>query len=485
MYNIITLPDNYRRYYNHLLDLMTTTINSTHLGPWAARYAGLIGQDWSGVVNYLQQRANFIRSTMPLNTPFAITTHAGSGFATSNNPVSLTGTAPLTVKDIQINGVSYAITWLSLTNWTLAVPLLNRSNLLTIQGIDNYGAPVAIASASITVTNLGAAGNFGGGSYIGYSVPGFVYSQDFNTLPNPGANSVNTDNPVTINGITYALANPFDFAAAPGASGGTGGLGLPALAGWYGLAGGASRFGATDGDLTAGGQLSFGPAGSSNRALGLLATSTTLSTSFGARFLNTGAATFNQISLQCTGEIWRQSDKAKSLKVYYFIDPTGTNAFPTNATALLPGLDVGFPTVAADVGGVAVDGTAAANQVSLGIVNQPIAAWPTGAALWLVWEMADSAGKAQGLAIDNLSFSALTQAASPPVPLEFELTGQSLVISWPSLANQTYQIEYKDNLRETNWTVLGNVLSGTGGTLMTTNDVTSSAQKFFRLHVGP
>jgi hypothetical protein len=30
-------PDNYRRYYNHLLDLMTTTMNSDYLGRWAAR----------------------------------------------------------------------------------------------------------------------------------------------------------------------------------------------------------------------------------------------------------------------------------------------------------------------------------------------------------------------------------------------------------------------------------------------------------------
>ncbi|MGO8925383.1 MAG: lamin tail domain-containing protein [Limisphaerales bacterium] len=156
MYNIITLPDNYRRYYNHLLDLMTTTINSAHLSPWANRYAGLLGQDWSGVVNYLQQRADFIRSTMPLTTVFAITNNGGNGFATASSPIVLAGTAPLTVKDILINGVSYAITWLSLTNWTVTVPLFNYSNFLAVQGFDNYGALVTNASVSIVVTNLGA-----------------------------------------------------------------------------------------------------------------------------------------------------------------------------------------------------------------------------------------------------------------------------------------------------------------------------------------
>ena len=69
-----------------------------------------------------------------------------------------------------------------------------------------------------------------------------------------------------------------------------------------------------------------------------------------------------------------------------------------------------FPTVPADAGGVAVDGTSALNQTNLAVVNQVITNWAPGAALWLVWEMADASGKCQGLAIDNLSFSA---SASP------------------------------------------------------------------------
>ena len=156
MYNLIMLPDNYRRYYNHLLDLMTTTINSTHLTPWANRYAGLLGQNWSGVVNYLQTRANYIRSFMPLTTAFAITNNAGKGFATTNSPIALGGTAPLTVKTIAINGVTYGLTWTTLTNWVATVPLFYYSNYLAVQGFDNSGALLTNSFASIVVTNLGA-----------------------------------------------------------------------------------------------------------------------------------------------------------------------------------------------------------------------------------------------------------------------------------------------------------------------------------------
>ena len=64
-------------------------------------------------------------------------------------------------------------------------------------------------------------------SFIDYTVPGSVYTQNFDSLPDPGAASVNTANTVTINGVTYSLANPYDFACPVMASGSSGGLGFP------------------------------------------------------------------------------------------------------------------------------------------------------------------------------------------------------------------------------------------------------------------
>jgi hypothetical protein len=155
-YRFLTLPNNLRRYYNHLLDLTTTTVNQAYLGPWAARYAKLLGQDWSGAVNYLQQRGDYVRSAMPLTTAFAITSNGGNDFSTTNDRVALAGTAPLAVKDIEVNGVRYPLTWTSLKNWTLTVPLFGYANRLVTQGVDNYGNRLTNATDSVTVTNLGA-----------------------------------------------------------------------------------------------------------------------------------------------------------------------------------------------------------------------------------------------------------------------------------------------------------------------------------------
>ena len=326
-------------------------------------------------------------------------------------------------------------------------------------------------------------------SFIAYPAAGVVYSQTFDALPNPGATSVNSGNPVTINGTTYSLANPFDFAFPVFASGSIGGLGISSLAGWYGLADpGASvgtRFGATDGDQTTGGVISFGLPNNSNRAVGLLATSTTGYTAFGAKFINQTAGTLRYISLEFTGEVWRQSNLPKTLTCYYFIDPTATAPFSTAVTAYLPTLNVNFPTVPTDIGGVAVDGTAAINQTNLSIINQVITNWPPGAALWVVWEMTDPAGKSQGLGIDNLSFAASSQPLMAPVSLNIQRFATNLVFNWPTLVGQKYQVEFKDDLNQANWIPLGNTLTGNGGVLLFTNVLDESPQRFFRLRMLP
>ena len=167
--------------------------------------------------------------------------------------------------------------------------------------------------------------------------------------------------------------------------------------------------------------------GSANRALGLLATSSTGPTAFAARFINGTGSTLDHISLQFTGELWRQSDIPKALEFYYVLDATGTNAFSTNATALLPSLNVAFPTDSTASGGVPVDGTSPLNQTNLSLLDQTITGWPPGAALWLVWEMADSSGKAQGLAIDNFSFTAWSDSANT-APVLGTIPNQSIVL---------------------------------------------------------
>jgi hypothetical protein len=328
-----------------------------------------------------------------------------------------------------------------------------------LQGINSFGQPVVGASAVITVTDTSAPKDY---TFIPYAQPGQVYTQNFNSLPNPGATTVNSDNPVTINGLVYSLGDPFAFGA-PIAASGDGGLGLPfALSGWYGWAASEAKLGASAGDQTTGGVISFGPtnSASTNRALGLLTTSSTGPTAFAAKFVNLSGVPLNVMSLSCTGELWRQNSAAKTMSFGYYLDPTATNV-----------LDLSFPTGPEG----AQDGTALPNQIGLSVTNQPVGEWTPGAALWLVWLMADPTGKGQGLAIDNLSFSALQLPLLTAQP-----TTSGVEVLWPlTFAGFTLQ---QNSLLDQGaaWTDVALPVSTNGGSYSVTVPVTNAAQ-FFRL----
>ncbi|MGH7977167.1 MAG: hypothetical protein ACREC8_10970 [Limisphaerales bacterium] len=92
--------------------------------------------------------------------------------------------------------------------------------------------------------------------------------------------------------------------------------------------------------------------------------------------------------------------------------------------------------------------------------------------------MTDDTGKAQGLGIDDLSFSA---SISLPVSMNIQVLGTNFFLSWSAPVGQTYQIEYKDNLNAPSWTPLGDPILGTGGIVTVTNSLTLSTQRFFRI----
>ncbi|HEX3717620.1 MAG TPA: lamin tail domain-containing protein [Verrucomicrobiae bacterium] len=250
-------------------------------------------------------------------------------------------------------------------------------------------------------------------SAIPYFALNSLYTQNFDSLPDPGAVTVDSDNPVVINGVTYSVANPLNFAA-PVLSSDLGGLGLSAtMSGWFGTAADSMKVGASAGDQSTGGIISFGATSDTqtNRALGLLATSSTGPTAFGLSFLNETTNTINEMSVSFIGELWRQQPSGKTLSFSYYIDLTGTNAFSTNATMPLHNLDVNFLTGSYSP----EDGTQPANQVALSVSNEPITSWPPGAAVWLVWQMTNSSGNSQGLAIDNFAFSANSTLQPPAI----------------------------------------------------------------------
>ena len=201
---LIATPANARAYYGHLLDIIATSYNGGYLTRWANHFGRLLpAQNFAGHLSFIVQRANLItsqaNSAVP-NVPFAITSNGGNNFATTSNTITLSGTAPLAVKTIEVNGVSYPITWSSTTAWSLLLPLLNGPNQLAVQGVNRSGLRLTNALDLITITNNGSgaplpvvinewvADNAGP---FGLADPADGLFQDWFELYNPNTNAVN------------------------------------------------------------------------------------------------------------------------------------------------------------------------------------------------------------------------------------------------------------------------------------------------------
>jgi len=154
---IIALPNNRRLFYAHLNDLITTTFNTTYLAPWTTHYASLVNQNYSGVLNYIGQRASYVRSQFPAQVPFAITTNSGQDFMVNTPSTTVAGTAWLNVRQIVIEGRPEAVSfnWTSLTAWQVNVPLILGTNRLNFLAYDFQGNLVASDAVVVTSTAVG------------------------------------------------------------------------------------------------------------------------------------------------------------------------------------------------------------------------------------------------------------------------------------------------------------------------------------------
>ena len=97
---------------------------------------------------YLQNQLATVAARFAINGP--------ASFVSSTNPVVLTGTAPVEVKSIRVNGLGVEPTWTSVTGFSLSVPLWQpRTNSLVLAGYDAEDVAVPGAMVELTVDYVG------------------------------------------------------------------------------------------------------------------------------------------------------------------------------------------------------------------------------------------------------------------------------------------------------------------------------------------
>jgi hypothetical protein len=111
----------------------------------------------TNVKNWIAGRRSFLMSQLDsVAAPFAITTNGGADFDTSTNVVALTGTAPIDVVKIAVNGVTYPVQWTTVTNWSMQVPISAAATHLALEARDINDVALPIGAATINVTFTGS-----------------------------------------------------------------------------------------------------------------------------------------------------------------------------------------------------------------------------------------------------------------------------------------------------------------------------------------
>ena len=153
-------PPFVRAYWRAVQDAVNGPLVAANCNPvMDAKYKSLVanGVAWcdgqpltdpSAVKTWFSQRRTFLQSQLASVTPpFTV----NASVTVSNGAGVITGTAPVGIKTVSINGVEWPVTWTTVTTWIALVPLQTGSNRLSVVGLDMQGQPVAGASNNVAV----------------------------------------------------------------------------------------------------------------------------------------------------------------------------------------------------------------------------------------------------------------------------------------------------------------------------------------------
>jgi Lamin Tail Domain/CotH kinase protein len=155
-------PEIVRAYWRAFQDIVNGPLRNEYLDPiMDARAAALTANNVNfdpdaeaAIKSYITDRRAYLESQLAtVAAPFAV--EGPPSFSTDDNLLILTGTAPVGVKEIALNGVAYPVTWTTVTNFTMRLVLEPDLNALNLQGLDRFGQPLLEATQDLSVTYTG------------------------------------------------------------------------------------------------------------------------------------------------------------------------------------------------------------------------------------------------------------------------------------------------------------------------------------------
>jgi predicted extracellular nuclease len=297
---------------------------------------------------------------------------------TATFSVTATGTAPLAyqwrkdaidlVDGVNISGAQTA---------TLIVANVTAADIGSYSVVVSNGvAPDATSDAapltlSAVITPAGRISYAGG-----------TYAQNFNTLPASGTYALTSEGPLALSGAPINAAG---------------------LGGWafekYTGTGSVALFRVEAGTGTSGAVYSYGTVNAPDRALGALASGSTISR-FGVTLVNNTGVPISDVTLSYTGEQWRRGGGV--VNVLAFDYGVGATDIKVGTFTAAPALDFVAPVAAG--GSQALDGNLPANRAAVSGTLSGLN-WAPGETLVLRWTDVNDSGNDDALAIDDLSIA--------------------------------------------------------------------------------
>ncbi len=149
-----------RAYWRAFEDAVNGPLDPANLNPLldgkynALSAAGTGAGSPQFIKDYVAQRRSFIQGQLAgVGAVFRV--DGPASFSTNRNLLVLTGTAPIKVETLTINGVVFRPTWGSVSNWSVRVALNGGANSLSFAGYDNQGRLIPSVSATLNITYTG------------------------------------------------------------------------------------------------------------------------------------------------------------------------------------------------------------------------------------------------------------------------------------------------------------------------------------------
>jgi hypothetical protein len=99
------------------------------------------------------RRTFLVNQLAAVASPFTITSNGGNDFTANSNVVTLTGTAPIEVKGLRVNGAEYLVTWTSVSNWSLRLALPLGATSFAVEPYDVSGRVLSNLTDHIQITS--------------------------------------------------------------------------------------------------------------------------------------------------------------------------------------------------------------------------------------------------------------------------------------------------------------------------------------------